>query len=365
MKVLHVISGGETGGSRKHLITLLSRFPKQDVSLVVFQEGTILEEARENGIDVHLLKQTSRYDLSVLSRYTNFINNGGYEIVHTHGPRANLFTSLIKHKIHAKWVCTIHSDPALDFVKSGIKGAIFTKLNLFSMKKIDLFFAVSNRFKKNLMSLGIPEHKIVVIYNGLEFNHHPYHNTLQKEDLNLSSSDFVLTMIARLHPIKGHEVLFEALQTLKQKNIKVLLVGDGPIEQELKKAVTEKGLSSTVQFLGFRKDVDELLSITDVNLLTSYSESFPLVLLEAAQHKVTCIATNVGGVADLINSPELGWVIPPNNAEALRNAIIEAYELYQKNELSNKGEKLYQRATSHFSLESLYKAIRDTYEGLV
>jgi L-malate glycosyltransferase len=365
VKVLHVISGGETGGSRKHLITLLSKFPKDEVALVVFQEGQLSNEAQEAGIDVHVIKQTSRYDLSILKRLTQFINEGSYEILHTHGPRANLFGAFIKNKIKALWVTTIHSDPKLDFIKTGIKGKLFTTLNLYAIRKIEYFFAVSERFKENLVSLGIPGKKVKTIYNGIEFQESPTTQTLTRQDIGVSDEDFVITMVARLHPIKGHELVFNSLKEIQHQNVKLVLVGNGPIEDELKSKVKELKLDAQVIFLGFRQDVDNIYKVSDVSLLASYSESFPLALLEAANQQVPLITTDVGGVKQLVIDDTLGWIVPTGDSNELKEAIKDAYDRKKNGTLKEMGEKQYEYASSHFSLDNLYKEIKNTYQQLL
>lgn len=363
MKVVHLISGGETGGSRKHLVTLLAKFPKETATLVVFQDGQLANEARESGIDVHVLTQRSRYDLSVLKRLIKFIQEGQYDILHTHGPRANLFASFIIGKLNTVWVTTIHSDPTLDFVKSGLKGFVFTRLNLFAIKKIHHFFAVSSRFKENLMTLGIPANKITTIYNGIEFTEEKASRAFTRQDLDVKDEDFVMAMVARLHPIKGHEIVFEALKKLDNPNIKLLLVGNGPIEAELKKKVTELHLEHQVRFLGFRQDVDEIYAVSDIAMLASYSESFPLALLEAANQHIPLITTDVGGVQNLVTSPDFGWIVPIRDVDAMKDAINEAY--HNREGLKEMGDKLYTYASSHFSLDNLYHEVTMAYQHLL
>lgn len=363
MKVVHVISGGETGGSRKHVVTLLAKFPREQVTLVVFQEGQLANEAREQGIDVHLLSQKSRYDLSILKRLRSFINQGNFDILHTHGPRANLYGALIKNKINALWLTTVHSDPKLDFVRTGLKGRIFSQLNLWSMKKIDYFFAVSERFKQNLVAVGINEQKIKAIFNGIEFSEQLKPSSLTRNDLHIPEDALVMTMVARLHPIKGHENVFSALKQIGNSNIHLLLVGDGPIEAELKQRAKELDLTKQVHLLGFRRDVDDLLSISDIALLASFSESFPLALLEAANMRKPVITTDVGGVQSLVSNKDYGWIIPTDDVMSLRAAFEEAFQA--KEQLPQMGEALYQHASENFSIDRLYDETRDTYEKLL
>ena len=365
MKVLHVISGGETGGSRKHVITLLEQFSRESVCLAVFQDGPFAEEARQQGIRVEVFSQKSRYDLSVLSRLKSFINEEKFDIVHSHGPRANLFMSFLKNKIDAIWVTTIHSDPKLDFMKGGLKGKVFTKLNLHALRKIDVFFAVSERFKENLIEFGIPAEKIYTIYNGINFTKPLNRDGSLQKDLNLSDDDFVMTMVARLHPIKGHDIVFQAMKQLQNERLQLVLVGDGPIRQEIEDKVEELQLQNQVHFLGFRRDVDKIYSNSNIALLASHSESFPLALLEAANQKLPLISTDVGGVRQLITSGKYGWVVPVNDSEAYAEAIEAAYNEYEQGKLAQKGEDLYTFSSGHFSLKALADNIDAVYRSLL
>ena len=363
MKILHFISGGETGGSRKHVITLLSKLPKDSVSLVVLQEGALSKEAEEAGIDVHVFKQSSRYDLSVLNKLIRFIKDNSFDILHTHGPRANLFGTNLKSRLNIIWVTTVHSDPKLDFMKTGVKGKAFTKLNMFALQKMDGYFAVSETFKQNLVSLGIPAAKVQTVYNGIEFTAEKA-APLSRESLGVNENDFVMTMVARLHPIKGHEVVFKAIKSLNNPDMKLILVGDGPIKEELEELAVKEGLKAQVTFLGFRQDVDSIYGASDVALLASYSESFPLALLEAANQHVPLITTDVGGVKELVEPGSTGWIVPIKDDQSLATAFASAYGKKESGELKQMGTKLYSFASSHFSLQQLADSTMNYYKKL-
>lgn len=365
MKVLHVISGGETGGSRKHVITLLEQFPKEDVCLLVFQDGPFAQEALEKGIHVEIMQQTSRYDLRILQRLKQFIQDHQFDIVHSHGPRANLFMSFIKGSITSVWVTTIHSDPKLDFMKGGLKGRIFTALNMHALKKIDFFFAVSERFKENLVQMGISANKIGTIYNGITFHTPLERDGALQQELQLSEQDFILTMVARLHPIKGHDVVLNALKQCNNPHIHLVLVGDGPIKEEIKQMVKQLQLEKNVHFLGFRQDIEHIYCNSHVGLLASHSESFPLALLEAANQKLPLITTDVGGVKQLVCSKEYGWVVPVNDSGRYATAISEAYDGFQQGILQEKGEALYTYASANYSLTALAENIEKMYQDIM
>lgn len=362
MKVLHLISGGETGGSKNHLLSLLKHLKETEVLLGVFQEGKLSEEARQMGIPVIMYGQSSRYDFSVISKIKQTIKDNGISVVHTHGPRANLFTYLVRQTTSFKWISTIHSDPSQDFIKGGIKGKIFTTINMKVIKKIDHFFAVSERFKQMLVGFGLPADKITTVYNGISFDE-KLECKLSRKDLQLEESDFVICMVARLHPIKGHTVVFDALKkvTAANPNVKLLLIGDGPVRKELEQEVRSKGLTEYVRFLGFQQDVHSYLCISDVKLLASYSESFPLVILEAARAHTPVISTDVGGVKDLISDPSLGWIVPIKDSEALAGAITEAIE---KENLPELGKNIYEKASRLYSVDQLAKSTEETYKKI-
>ncbi|KKB44972.1 glycosyltransferase [Bacillus thermotolerans] len=365
MKVLHLISGGETGGSKKHVITLLEKFSKEEVTLALMQEGAFAEEARQKGIQTKVFSQSSRYDVSILKKLVSCIKEESFDILHTHGPRANLFGIYLKKKTGIRWVTTVHSDPSLDFVKSGVKGKVFTTLSMYAVKKMDGYFAVSERFKQNLMKLGVSGEKIHTIYNGIDFIETTA-EPISRSEFGLSDEDFVMAMVARLHPIKGHTIVFDAMKSIEEeKRPHLLLVGDGPIKDELIQEAAKRGLEGHVHFLGFRSDVDRIYAASDLALLASYSESFPLALLEAADQHVPLLTTDVGGVNELIDRGETGWIVPVGEAGAYADAIGQAMEKKEKGELKKMGEKLYVYASSHFSLGNLAERMKQIYDKIV
>ncbi len=171
-------------------------------------------------------------------------------------------------------------------------------------------------------------------------------------------------MVARLHPIKGHELAFESVKELSSQGynrVKLLLIGDGPIETELKQKVEQLELSEEIKFLGYKKDVHSYLSLSDVKLLASYSESFPLVILESARAETPVISTDVGGVKDLISDDRFGWVVPVGEAEGITMAIKEAIEDKKKGTLKDKAIHLKDRAVKDYSLQRLYNDTYSTY----
>ncbi|KIL49894.1 glycosyltransferase [Jeotgalibacillus soli] len=365
MKILHVISGGETGGSKNHVLSLFESSSSHDMMLAVFQKGKLYEEALAKGINVTLFSQKNRYDLSLLSNIRSFIAKNNIDIVHSHGARANLFIRLIKLTSSFKWVVTVHSDPDLDFMHNKKMSTIFAKLNKWSLAKTDKIFAVSERFKSMVKKYGIPDNKIVTIYNGISFDQGKVTTSPSRKDFSLGEDDFVAAIVARLHPVKGHLTLFKAIADVKKQiKVTVLIVGEGDLKDSLEQEARQLGIQDQIRFLGFRTDIGEIFSISDVSLLTSKSESFPLVLLESAREGTPIITTDVGGVRQLIPDSSYGWVIPVEDAAALSNALIQANQEKVTGELSVKGKHLKKYAESHFSLQHLQESIAKEYNKI-
>lgn len=353
-------------GSKNHLVPLLNQFDKRNVYLCVFDQGEISKEAEHLGIQVFYLHQKSRYDLSVLGKLKKIIESERIDILHTHGARANVYAYLLKKVTSFSWMTTVHSDPRLDFISCGLKGWVFTKIHLLVLKKVQHFFAISERFKDILVGMGIKPSRITTIYNGVSFDEVSHVNKgFTREKLGLREDHFVMITVGRLHPIKGHQYLLKALKKVIEARpditAKLLIVGDGILRESLHDLVNELHIKEQVIFLGYQDDVQSLYRLADVEILPSLSESFPLVVLEAAKEKLPVIATDVGGVRELISNKRLGWVIPPQNEELLFHAIIEAVDMYKNAQLKQVGINLYERASKQYSLQQLVKSVIETY----
>lgn len=362
MKVLHVISGGETGGSKKHLLQLLANSPVE-AELLLLTEGAFAEDARKAGIPVTVIQQNSRLDRSTPRKILLVLKKGGFTIIHSHGARANFLIDSVYKKLGVPWFITVHSDPTLDFLHQPKPLAkVFTVLNQRAMRRADHLFAVSEKFKDMLIQMGVEPKKITPVFNGINF-----HETLPdfdklaiRESLNTAEDDFVFAIVARLHPVKGHDILLDAFAKI-EKPCKLWIIGEGDLRQKLTQQAEALGISERVQFLGTRSDVDGLLYAADVSLLTSHSESFPLVLLESADMATPVIATNVGGVPALVDPGKTGWIIEPGRSDALVHVMEKAIDANTE----EMGRLLRSFAKENFSNENLQREILRVYRGVL
>lgn len=174
-----------------------------------------------------------------------------------------------------------------------------------------------------------PRKRTHVIYNGVDmdrFVFDPALRTSHRDALDLGSKTLVL-YCGRLSFEKGSEVLLDAWQALgvqKRQTLFLLIVGDGKMMTEMQDAVDHMGLRDSVKFMGFQPDVLGYLCACDIFVLPSHMESFGLSLVEAMSVGRYVIATNVGGVPELLSEPDIGALIASNSHEFLAKAIWKA-----------------------------------------
>ncbi|WDC84167.1 WecB/TagA/CpsF family glycosyltransferase [Caloramator sp. mosi_1] len=270
----------------------------------------------------------------------------------------------MKNKYRAVYFTTIHSDYMSDYKGNKYKTLIYSNINRSVLKNFDGYIAVSNSFKDMLINRGFNEEKINVVYNGIDFNdviNVDKNSILNKYEIN--GYDAYITMTARMHPIKGHSILLDAAKKIVDDgyNPLFILVGDGPIMNDIKSKVNELGLNNNVLFTGFTKP-DEFVAISDFTLLTSYSESFPLVVLEAAKYKKTVVASNVGGVSRIVVDGQNGLLFEAGDVINLYKNI--KYLIENKNTAITLGEKLYEDASRNYSIENMANLYLDAYEKI-
>jgi Glycosyltransferase len=220
--------------------------------------------------------------------------------------------------------------------------------------------AVSQQLKNILVdSYGMPASKIAVIYNGVSTTAPTKTAEQSRKDLGIGLDDTVVTNVARLDPQKGQCHLIPAVKRIATKypRLKVLLVGDGPDKEKTSRLVKEHGLEDVIAIMGFRNDVPDILSCSDIFVLPSLNEGFPFSIVEAMAAGLPVIATDVGGNAEAVIDGETGRVIPPSDVTALSDAMVELIADAEKRMHMGLRGKL--RADSEFSLSNmLHKTFR-------
>ncbi|MBP1737107.1 MAG: polysaccharide pyruvyl transferase CsaB [Oscillospiraceae bacterium] len=354
MKVIHLISGGDTGGAKTHVHSLLENLGKLiDVTLVCFVEGPFSSEAREKGIHTIVLEHHNPF--TALWRLKKLVKEGDFDLIHCHGARGNLMGILLRRYTRLPVVSTVHSDYRLDYLGRPFSRLTYGTINTIALRKLDYRIGVSDAMVDLLINRGFAPDRLFAIYNGLDFTPRPVaqdrHAFFRSVGLNADDSCVVAGIAARLNPVKDIATLIRgfAIAFRTCPHLRLLIAGDGEQKAELHSLARELGVSGAVCFAGWVSDVDSFYHAIDINTLTSLSETFPYALTEGARAALPTISSKVGGVPYLIDHGVTGLLFQAGDADGLSKHLIT---LAQDERLRRHlGQRLYNKAKSEFSLQ--------------
>ena len=366
MKILHMISGGDVGGAKTHVLSLVSGLCKTEtVHLVCFTEGDFAREARELGIPTTVIAGNNL--VQTKKRLLAMIRHDGYEIMHCHGARANMVGMMLRKRAGIPLISTVHSDYRLDYMGRPLANLTFGTINKLVLPRFDGWVGVSQGMTDLLASRGFDPQRIYTIYNGVDFSRpmNPVPREKFLKPYGFGPDQVIFGIAARLNPVKDMTTLITAFsQAVKTcPNIRLLIAGEGEEEAELKALAEELCPRGTVAFAGWVKDTDSFYNALDVNLLTSLSETFPYALTEGARLKCATIASDVGGVPCLIEDGANGLLFEPRDAGALADHMVT---LAQDPVLREKmGQALYDKTRREFSLDVMIARQKQIYETIL
>lgn len=321
--VVHFVDSDAFGGTEKIILTLLSGLNQDRWRPVLFHhpEATLeplLEESRRIGVqlrDVPRMRGSSR--LSGMVKFHRLLRAERPSVFHAHlnwplACRAGLAVAASARVPAVVATTQVFVGPPR-CPRSFSQRAVW--------RTVDRFIAVSEDVARGLRRVSrLPATKIRVIRNGipLAIFDRPVDRMLRSTLSRGSQWPLVLTP-ARLHEQKGHKYLLQAAAMVPE--VMFVLAGDGPLRTELEKQARSLSLEERVIFLGHRDDIPDLLAATDMFVLPSLFEGYPLSVMEAAAAGKPIVATAVGGTDEAICSGQTGLLVPPADPWALANAI--------------------------------------------
>ena len=367
MKIITLISGGDVGGAKTHVLSLLRELNKEiRAELVCFREGDFASEARAMGIPTDVMGSGNILkNISVLKKR---ISEGGYDVIHCHGSKANFVGSLIKKGLKIPVITTVHSDPQLDYMGRPAGRLIYGTMNQRSLKKLDYLIGVSDAMTDLLIDRGFSPERLFTIYNGLEFptDVQEFDRSAYLAWLGIDAEECVVVGIAaRLNPVKDIATLIRGFAEAEREcpNLRLLIAGDGEQREMLGNLAKELGVIEKIRFLGWVSNIGDLYKALDINTLTSVSETFPYALTEGAREWLPTVSSRVGGVPDLIKDGESGFLFLPGDYKML-GAHLAA--LAKDPELrKNLGESLGHKARDCYSLQATRNTQLKIYETVV
>jgi len=302
-KIFHIITSLNIGGTEKFLLAVLRNLNDK----YYFSVGYLKEREQTAGEIEKLGIPVIKFNFFSLIKY---LKKNKPQIIHTHLYRANII-GRIAGKI-AEIQTIISSQRSID----GWKKFYHVWLDKFTANFCDLIIANSQSAKNILITREkIPSSKIIVIYNGV---------ALPSTLYPLPSTLFTVGYIGRLHKEKGVYLIPEIIKIVlgKNKNIKFLIYGDGPEKQSLELKIRNLKLENSVKFLGWQTNLKDVYASIDILLLPSEEESFPQAALESISYGVPVVASDVGGVSEVVEHQKTGILIKSKSPESFADAIL-------------------------------------------
>jgi glycosyltransferase involved in cell wall biosynthesis len=328
MRILHLISSVGLFGAERVAVELAKSLKKTYhcepilgvIRNVYNPHEEISEEADRNGIPHTVFTCKSQLDLQLAFSVREFIKKNRVDIIHCHGYKSN-FYGLLASRGQVPSVTTNHN-----WLTAHWKLKAYCFLDSLWIRFFDRIVAVSNEVKKDMLRYKIPEEKIRVIDNGiaLERFEKVVETKKMKNQLGFDEEIRIIGTIGSLIIEKGHIYLLEAARQILDgvKDLKFLIIGDGPLRKPLEEKSEELGIKKDVIFMGQREDIPELLMAMDVFVLPSIKEGLPVALLEAMAAKRPVIATRVGAIPKVIENKDIGILVEPKDINELRDAIM-------------------------------------------
>ena len=369
MKVIHLISGGDSGGAKTHVLSLLQNLNKTiTAQLVCFRDGPFAEEARALGIPTLICGGNNIPRLR--RQLTDYIRSGGYQVIHCHGSRANMIGALLRKSTGLPVVTTVHSDYKLDYMGRPLSHLTFGNINAWALRQLDYRIGVSDAMVDLLIDRGFPPDRFFAIYNGIDFTPAPPQGDrlayLRSLGADVDETSVVVGIAARLNPVKDMSTLIRGFAAgyQKCKRLRLVIAGDGEEREKLGNLAKELGVERQVTFAGWISGgMDRFYSALDINALTSLSETFPYALTEGARFHLATVATAVGGIPYLIDADVNGCLFAPGDWEALGEHLAA---MGNDDALRHSlGEKLYEKASTQFSIQKTVDTQLHIYEEIL
>lgn len=367
-RVLWIIDSLGHGGAERMTLSILEKFNREKFdlrvcTLQVKQGNPIGKELEKIGIPVDVVEIPVLRRLSNLPKLIIYIKKHDPDIIHTQLEFADTLGSIASKLLGKPCISTQHTlgnpQSGSDYWRNQLT---WFSLRNFSTKVI----AVSEDARKfYIQKAGIPNNKVVTIYNGIDLTRFTAVEAevihQKRETFKIPEGSVTFVTIAILREPKGIQYMLQAMPHILEKipNFHYLVIGDGEYGETLKQLANSLGVDKNVIFAGQRKDINEILQISNCFVLPTLTEALPTVLIEAMAARKAIIASRVGGIPEMVTDGENGLLVEPGKYEDLAKTCIKlAQDVGLRDSMASKGNTIVQEK---FNIENLVETISKTY----
>jgi glycosyltransferase involved in cell wall biosynthesis len=348
-----------------------AEFPGIQGTVVTFQRGgsdspnEFVTAARDLGLAVEIISERRRFDLGVLPKLKRVINENRPAIVVTHSVKSHFLLWRSHISRQCPWVAFHHG-----YTSTDRKMRIYNRLDRWSLPAADRVITVCQAFARDLSrNAGVALDNISVLHNSIRVQLPATVSEAQavRSRFGIAAGESLILAVGRLSKEKAHIDLIAAFSGLRKStpavNAKLMIVGEGPERRRLEAAADSFGCRERVVFTGQSSEVWPFYSAADVFVLPSHSEGSPNVLLEAMAGGIPIVATEVGGVPEMVEQNQSALLVPANDPPALAAAIVRVLidgELAQR--LTTNASAL---VATRYTLEDYVRSLVEIYRQVV
>jgi glycosyltransferase involved in cell wall biosynthesis len=375
VKILHVDVNGWVYGVQRYVINFCKKMNNIDGynTIVVGPSEEYRKTLKKEKIyTIPLQEKWKKIDTDHKGwiRLYRIIRKERPHVIHCHGTKDNIITKIIGLLLRIPVVPIYHCNHKVYDSEErcgNLRRRVYELIYLDTLERVTSFFsrkniAVSHAVKENIRGFGIPDMKIEVIHSGVWIDD----SASRREKQNGINGRIKILSISRIEENKGILDIISAAKILKEdgRNFEINFVGDGPLVSECGQLVNKYGLNDEIKFLGYLKNTREIYLKSDIFISASYSEGFPLTIVEAMACGLPVVVTGVGGVPEIVDNKVNGLIVDRGNPEQLRKALLFMMKSSKlRREYGRKGRE---KVVAKFSMDRMiaqYISLYDTILG--
>ncbi len=360
MKILLITSHLNAGGITSYTLSLATALKERGCEVFLASGGGTFEEGLDLphiNIGIHTKNEIGFKTFSGAFKLKKFIQEKKIDLIHAQTRVAAVTSFFATRGTRIPFITTAHG-----FFRPHLGRRFFPCWG-------DRTIAISSHVLAHLKKdFHLPSSRIHLIYNGTDLSRYEKHiSETRKQELiqkwNLDSTAPLIGIIARLSPVKGHHYLLTAIAELKKefKNLQCLVVGDGPSQQQFLEEKKKLELNGALRWIPWLNDPVEALSLLNIFVLPSLQEGLSLSILEAQAMGIPVVASDVGGISEVVVHEKTGFLVPPKDSIALKNAIKTL--LLNPSLAQEMGQAGKKRIQSHFSLSKMADQVVEVYQS--
>lgn len=370
IRVCHVAVADLWAGAEvqlKGLIAQLARMTDIDLSVVLFNGGRLEKEIAHYGVPVQIFPEKHWSSIRIGTALRRYFGEKRFDIVHTHKYKDTILAAPV-----ACWAGVPYVVRTVHGLTEPFSGVNAWKMSFYEsverrvhQRYVTTALAVSSEIERRLCQNGATD--VVCIRNGIELNALPDRSrcSATRKAFGVPDDVCLIGSVGRLTPVKGFPHLLKAVQILTEQglHVKLWLVGDGILNQELRRLAQDSGVAEQVVMLGHRQDTYELLQAMDMFVLPSLHEGIPMALLEAMAVGLPVIATRVGGIPEVIEDRVSGILVEPGDPDDL--ALMCRKLMHDAASAERLGKAARARVEEKFSSGTMAADVANVYRRLV